>query len=251
MSAALVVGIASTAILVFFSAISSAEWSKRRGPARVVLSATGGRGILGLIVVVTLVGIPAAVGLVPGSLLVVMGALATVTWARALLAFPGTRTRMSFVWLAAVWWSLLPAAITLRTFDVLGIQAAYAVFGPLGGGSASALLRMIALVAGTVAAAGWVNSLPAMWVASGDPGPLEDLLRWGHSALAAAAVSATLFGPSVGSLVYGPRNPAAFAAAGASGAVTLACAVSVSLLRRIGRLERRAAEPQTPPPTPL
>lgn len=195
---------------------------------------------MGLIVVATLLGIPAALGLMPGNLLVVAGALVTITWGRALLALPGTRVLASFVWVAAVSWSLLPAAITLRTFDVLGIQAAYAVLGPLGGGLPSALLRLIALVIGTVAAARWVSSLPAMWVASGEPGPLEDLLRWSHSALAAVAVSATLFGPSVGSVVYGPRNPAAFAAAGASGVATLLCAVSILFLRRLEGKKRGA-----------
>lgn len=200
--------------------------------------------MLGLIAVATLVGIPAALGLVPGNLLVVAGALLTVTWGRALLAFPGTRVRASFVWMAAVLWSLAPAAITLRSFDVLGIQAAYAILGPLGGGLPGALLRLIALVAGTVAAAGWVSSLPAMWVASGDTGHLEDLFRWSHSALAAAAVSATLFGPSVGSLVYGPRTFAAFAAAGASGAVTLLCAVSILFLRRTALVSRRPGSAQ-------
>ncbi len=188
----------------------------------------------------TLLGIPAALGLMPGNLLAVAGALVTITWGRALLALPGTRTSASFVWVAAVSWSLLPAALTLRTFDVLGIQAAYAVLGPLGGGSPGALLRLTALVAGTVAAARWVSSLPAMWVASGDPGALEDLMRWSHSALAAAAVSATLFGPSVGSVVYGPRNSASIAVAGASVAVTLLCAASILLLRHLEGRKRGA-----------
>lgn len=195
---------------------------------------------MGLIVVATLLGIPAALGLMPGNLLLVAGALVTITWGRALLAFPGTRAHASFVWVAAVLWSLLPAAITWRTFDVRGIQAAYAVLGPLGGGSPDSLLRLTALVAGTVAAARWVSSLPAMWVASGDPGPVEGLLRWSHSALAAAAVSATLFGPSVGSVVYGPRNSASIGAAGASVAVTLLCVASILFLRHLERKKRSA-----------
>ena len=225
---------ASTAAFIAAGAVSSPEWANRKQilaslRSRKQVLVPQGRWLLGLAVFGIVTGIPSALGLIPGLILVPFGGLVTVNYVRMRLA----ETKGGDVkWLAVLGLCSVSLASRLEAIDTTAIQGAQAVLGPsiLIRPFESAVLTSLALIAGLVSAVFVVSRYEALpdQVSTG----VEPVLRWGETALAVSWISAAAAGPSIAVLGRGPFDLMLVAAVAASTVFGLACTSGVSFLRR-------------------
>lgn len=224
----------SSAAFIAAGAVSSPEWANRRQilaslRLRKQILVPQGRWLLGLAIFGIVTGIPSALGLIPGLILVPFGGLVIVHYVRTRLAENyGGDVR----WLAVLGLCSVSLASRLEAIDTTAIQGAQAVLGPsiLIRPFESAVFTALALIAGLVSAVFVVSRSEPLTdqVSVG----VEPLLRWGETALAVSLVSAAAAGPSIAVLGRGPFDLMLIAAVGASTIFGLACTAGVSYLRR-------------------
>ncbi len=231
-------------MLLLVSAAASPEWADREQllvhvRTRASFDTPQGRGIFALIPFGVFAGIPAGLGLIPANIMVLLGALVACMVARAYLS----RTDQSDVggwtpahgWFLALAWSILALPLHVNSMNLIDALAAQTALGPapLSFGPAASGALWIALLAGLAAAAGWSQGQRSL---ARPPSPEKDAIdsvaRWGESALAATAVAAVVWGPSLGALVSGPIEARTFATAGISFVVTMIAVGAVSYCRR-------------------
>ncbi len=211
-----------------------------------------GRAIFALIPFGVCVGVAVALGLLRANVFVLLGGLAASMTGRALLStqpveerWPApwrppvteSRPQQDFLTAAAPWfvvlsWCVMAAALRFGTLDLGEVLAAQAVLGPsplIGPPLKVAATVLVGLV-GLVAAAAWVQRLPPL-SGSAEREALDRVLRWGETALATAAVTATAWGPSLGAVVWGRVDGDAMVAVAASFGLTVAGVAAVSALR--------------------
>jgi hypothetical protein len=188
-------------------------------------------------------GTSVALGLMPGGLPALFGALVACMVGRRMLGSPGhPGSRFPSgegLWFCVVAWSVGAAALRFATFDLGAIEGAQAVrpLALLSGGGMLTAASVVAWLIGLFAAAMWVQRL---WRFSGsaEAEALDRVVWWGETVLVASTVSAVTWGPSLGPLLRGPLDPAAKAATAASFGVTLLSVTAVSfgarLVRRFG-----------------
>lgn len=232
-------GAAATALLVLVAVRFSPEpaggdlWRAVR--RRALVDRAQGRLLVFLVPLGILAGIALSLGLAPGNALQLMGALAACMIGRALVAGKAVSISYGLCFLA-VSWSIVSGVVSFSTLDLGSAMAAGAVIGPrwVFGSLPSIIASVLACAAGLVAGAIWVDSAPPI-----PSEPLDSVLRLGESALIATAVSATIFGPSLGALVRGPLDSAALVYSALSFAITIGGVAIVSWLRTVaGKLAR-------------
>lgn len=228
------VGAAATAVLVAVAAWSSADRPPLRALWRSLRPAVGipviqGRLLLGLVSLGVVAGIPLALGLFGGNVLTLMGALAACMLGRGLGSGDRSLLSRSGLPFLIVCWSIAAAAGRFQTLDIGAVMGAHSVlgWGPDDGGAWTASLA--GGVLGLLGAAAWTASLPE--IGGSERTSADRLLRAGEAALAASAVAATVWGPSLGALVRGPLDADSLALTAASFAVTAASVAVVSRLR--------------------
>jgi hypothetical protein len=202
------------------------------------------RAVFALVSLGVGLGIPLALGLMPGSVIALVGAFGACTAGHCLLGGPVPTSRLAAApaaWFAVLSFWVLASALRYSTFDLGGALAAQAATGPgaLGGPLLSSGVDVLGGLVGLMAGAAWVEHLPRL---AGSPQAegLDAALRWGESALVGAAVGAQVWGPSVGAVLHGPWRVLAGPVA-VSTLVTLAAVALVSILRsRIGGFPRIA-----------
>lgn len=198
-----------------------------------------GRAIFGLIPFGIFTGIPAALGLIPANILVLLGALVACMVARAYLSRPEATDIGGWTpahgWFLALSWSILAVPLHVNSLDLVDAMAAQTALGPapLALGPAPSAAMWVALVAGLLAASGWAEGQVKISRPASDANEAVDAVaRWGESALAATAVAAVIWGPSLGAFVAGPVDAATFGTAGLSFFVTMLAVAAVSYCRR-------------------
>lgn len=185
-------------------------------------------------------GIPAALGLMPSGPLVLLGSLvACVTGRRLIKPHQGF---LDVAWTTVIAWCIAAALLRFKTLDPAQGLAAQAAVGPstLVGPALLVASSSLALLVGLASVALWCRSLSSS--PNGPDGPdgtsLSRVLGWGESTLAAVAVSATVWGPSLGALVYGPLSSWPWVATSVAitvGALAGVCLLSKALSGRRGR----------------
>lgn len=228
-------------MLLGIAALASPEWSRRAqilALPKVSFDTAQGRLLFGLVPFGVALGIPAALGLISANVLALLSAMISCMLGRDFLAKTHDQHfgwSPAHSWFAVLSWSILALPLHVDSLDLQQVVAAQAALGPgplyFGGASAAFWL---ALLAGLVAAAGWSQDqvrLPTTTVASSDSAA-DMIARWGESALAATAVTAMLWGPSLGALVSGPINERTVGFVALSFAVTCAAVAAVSYARR-------------------
>lgn len=204
---------------------------------RAIIQESQGRLLVGLVPLGTLAGIVFALGVARGSALELIACFAACMIGRGILTEdpPSAKTAISFLTIS---WAVLVPSLEFSSFDLSATAAAGLVVGPgwVAGTPLSVAAVLIGGAAGLLGAAIWVESLPAART-----GPLDPILRLGETALAATAVSATVFGPSIGVLLHGPLDAPSAAASGFSFAITIGAVAFVSAARKwVRRLEHPA-----------
>lgn len=197
------------------------------------------RGIFSLIPFGVFVGIPAALGLIPANIMLLLGALVACMVARAYLS-NSTETGLggwtpAHGWFLALTWAILALPLHVNSMDLVDALAAQTALGPapLASGPAAGAAMWVALIAGLAAASGWSQGqLKLARPVSPANDAVDTFARWGESALAATAVAAVVWGPSLGSLVAGPVDPGTFLSAAISYLVTMIAVGAVSYCRR-------------------
>ncbi|MEA2587222.1 MAG: hypothetical protein QOH66_149 [Actinomycetota bacterium] len=181
-------------------------------------------------------GIPLALGLMPGTVIALVGAFGACTAGHCLLGgATGARgdhvVESPIVWFALLSFCVLASALRFSTLDLRTALAAQAAIGPgaLGGPLLFSAVDVLGGLVGLMAGAAWVEHLPRL-AGSPQAEALDTALRWGESALVAAAVAAQVWGPSVGALLHGPGRVLVGPVA-VSTLVTLAAVALVSILR--------------------
>jgi hypothetical protein len=230
------------------SAYASPERSQRKevfalikpGGSRAGFTRPQSRAFVGLVVLGIVVGIPIAVGIAPGSVFGIIGAMAACLAGRSLLAAgPSGPSARSIAWLTVFGWAMLAGAGRFGTADMQAAQAAQSSLGaaPLVAPDVAAGVSIAAGVAGLIAGVFWVESLPPI---EGEPQAsiLDAAARWGETALAAAAIASLTWGPSFGGLVFGPLDVGSLSRTGISIAVLVGAVAIASALRRIARRTR-------------
>jgi hypothetical protein len=234
----------STAAFIAAGAVCSLDWADRAQileslRLRKEIVVPQGRAILGLAIFGIVAGIPAALGLVPGLILVPLAGLLIVNFARVRLN-EDAEGSSDARWLAVLGISAVSLATRFDTLDTGAVQGAQSVLGPsvLIQPAESALLTLLALAAGLVSAlfVGYrAKPLPEQVRIGVDP-----VLRWGETALAASLITAAAAGPSIAVVGDGPLDLRLGLAVAASFLFGLACTAGVSYLRRhAGRLPER------------
>jgi hypothetical protein len=191
-------------------------------------------------------GIPLALGLMPGNDIALVGAFGACTAGHCLLGgSAGARgdhvVESPVAWFALLSFCVLASALRFSTLDLRTALAAQAAIGPgaLGGPLLFSAVDVLGGLVGLMAGAAWVEHLPRL-AGSPQAEALDTALRWGESALVAAAVTAQVWGPSVGALLHGPWRVLVGPVA-VSTLVTLAAVALVSILRsKIGAFPARA-----------
>jgi hypothetical protein len=180
----------------------------------------------------------------PGNAVALVGAFGACTAGHCLLGEPAPASRLvaaPVAWFTVLSFWVLASALRFSTLDLSAVLAAQAAVGPgvLGGPLRLSAVDVLGGLVGLMAGAAWVEQLPRL---AGSPQAegLDTALRWGESALVAAAVAALVWGPSIGALLHGPWRMLAGPVA-ASTLVTLAAVALVSILRsKIGSFPRTA-----------
>lgn len=198
-----------------------------------------GRGIFALIPFGVFTGIPAALGLIPANIMVLLGALVACMVARAYLSHPDATDIGGWTpahgWFLALAWSILAVPLHVNSMDLVDALAAQTALGPapLALGPAPSAAMWVALLAGLAAASGWSEGqLKISRPVSDANDAVDAIARWGESTLAATAVAAVIWGPSLGALVAGPIEPETFATSAISFLVTMIAVGAVSYCRR-------------------
>ncbi|MGH2731630.1 MAG: hypothetical protein ACRDJG_01560 [Actinomycetota bacterium] len=217
-----------------------------------------GRAIFALIPFGVFVGLAVALGLLRANVFVLLGGLAASMAGRGLLStqpveetwpppwrppVAESHPRRGFAATAAPWfvvlaWCVMAAALRFRTLDLGEVLAAQAVLGPspLIGPPLKIAATVIVGLVGLAAAAAWVQGLPPL-SGSAEREALDRVLHWGETALASAAVTATVWGPSLGAVTWGRVDANVMASVAASFGLTAAGVAAVSALRsRVARL---------------
>lgn len=161
-----------------------------------------GRGGVPLVALGVVAGIPAALGLLPGGAVLLLGSLVACMIGRRLIGGKGGRADVG--WFAVTAWCVAAGFLRFETIEPQEALAAQAVLGPgpISGTIFAAGVSWLALVSGIASSTFWARSLPS----SDQAGETGKMLRWGESALAASVVSAAIWGPSLGALVYAPAG---------------------------------------------
>jgi hypothetical protein len=208
------------------------------------------RAVVALVPLGVGLGIPVALGLMPGNAIVLVGAFGACTAGHCLLGGasregqPDRGTSLiesPAVWFALLSFCVLASALRFSTLDLRTALAAQAAIGPgaLGGPLLFSAVDVLGGLVGLMAGAAWVEHLPRL-AGSPQAEALDTALRWGESALVAAAVAAQVWGPSVGALLHGPWR-ALVGPVAVSTLVTLAAVALVSVLRsKMGGFPRTA-----------
>src|ERR1700730_5347142 len=191
-------------------------------------------------------GIPLALGLMPSNAIALVGAFGACTAGHCLLGgAAGARgdhmVESPVAWFALVSFCVLASALRFSTLDLRTALAAQAAIGPgaLGGPLLFSAVDVLGGLVGLMAGAAWVEHLPRL-AGSPQAEALDTALRWGESALVAAAIAAQVWGPSVGALLHGPWHVLVGPVA-VSTLVTLAAVALVCILRsKIGGFPRTA-----------
>jgi hypothetical protein len=131
----------------------------------------------------------------------------------------------------AIAWSILAGVQRYETLDLGAAIAAQSLFGPVAGFGENPF-SWAAMAIGLSAAAAWTATTPSL---SGFPRTeeIDRLFRIGEVALAATAISATLWGPSLGALVRGPLDLESLGWIGLSFGFTTAAVAGVTLLTKV------------------
>jgi hypothetical protein len=245
---AFLLAILATPVLLVVAAMASPEWPERDQVMAALQSKASfdtpqGRLIFSLIPFGIFLGIPAALGLVePSNVLAVLGALVACMLGHSFLGerppptpFNTGQFNASHGWFVAISWAVLALPVYAGSFSLSDSLALQAVLGPapLTAGVAAAGL-WVALLAGTVAAAGWASGLPklaGLYSPAGNKAA-DYVARWGETALAGTAVSAVIFGPSVGALAVGPVDGTTFYRVAISFLVSCGVVAGASYSRR-------------------
>lgn len=218
--------------------------------SRVAFDTPQGRGIFALIPFGIFAGIPAALGLVPANIMVLLGALVACMVGRAYLSRPEGGDVGGWTpahgWFLALSWSILALPLHVNSMDLVDALAAQTALGPapLSSGPAASAAMWVALLAGLAAASGWSQGQRKL---AHPPGPAQDAVdavaRWGECALAGTAVSAVVWGPSLGALVAGPIDGRTLGITAISFVVTMLGVGAASYCRRfMGDSERDATQ---------
>ena len=200
---------------------------------RITIPVPGAPALFALVPLGVGLGIALALGAMPGSTLVLLGSFAACTAGHCLLAGgPGERLEgVAPAWFVPIAFCLLAATLRFSTLDLHRALAAQAAVGPgvLAGPPLLSAVDVLGGVVGLVAGAAWVEHLPRL---TGPPeaAALDTAMRWGESALAGAAVAATIWGPPAGALLHGPPGALAVPVA-ISTLVTVLAVAAVSALR--------------------
>jgi hypothetical protein len=178
----------------------------------------------------------------PGSAIALVGAFGACTAGHCLLAGASSGPvgrgggRQALVaspapWVALVSFCVLAAVLRFSTLDLRTALAAQAAAGPgaLGGPTLFSAVDVLGGLVGLMAGAAWVEHLPRI-AGSPEAEGLDTSLRWGESALVAAAIGALTWGPSLGALLHGPLGVLTLPVA-VSTLVTIAAVAVVSILR--------------------
>jgi hypothetical protein len=226
------------------SAVASPEWPNREqllahARARASFDTPQGRGIFSLIPFGVFAGIPAALGLIPANIMVLLGSLVACMVARAYLSNAHETGVGGWTpahgWFLALTWAILALPLHVSSMDLVDAVAAQTALGPstLGTGPITSAAMWVALLAGLVAASGWSQGqLKLARPVSDANDAIDSFARWGESALAATAVAGVIWGPSLGSLVAGPVTMGTVGTASLSFLVSLIAVGAVSYCRR-------------------
>lgn len=233
--------------------MASPEWPQRArvmsdAGAKASFDTPQGKALFGLIPFGVLLGIPAALGLIPGNVLVVLAALMACMVARGFLSRPDDLPagwRGSQAWFLALAWSIAAFPLYANSFDLREALAVQAVLGaaPLNSGGRISAALWLALLAGLVSAAGWSEALPRISRPISPANEAVDAIaRWAESALAGAAVAGIVWGPSLGALISGPADRPAVSRVAISFGITCVAVGVVSFSRRfLGRMPQMSA----------
>lgn len=198
-----------------------------------------GRGIFALIPFGIFVGIPAALGLIPANIMVLIGSLVACMVARAYLSNAHETGVGGWTpahgWFLALTWAILALPLHVNSMNLIDALAAQTALGPapLAIGMAGSAAMWVALIAGLAAACGWSEGqLKLARPVSEANDAIDTFARWGESALAATAVAAVVWGPSLGALVAGPIEGKTVGTAALSYFVTMLAVGAVSYCRR-------------------
>jgi hypothetical protein len=231
-------------VLLLVSAVSSPEWADReqllvRARNKASFDTPQGRGIFALIPFGVFVGIPAALGLIPANIMVLIGSLVACMVARAFLSNASETGLGGWTpahgWFLALTWAILALPLHVNSMDLVDALAAQTALGPspVAFGVAVSAAMWVALIAGLAAACGWSEGqLKLARPVSESNDAIDSIARWGESALAATAVAAVVWGPSLGALVAGPLTGGSFLTAMISFLVTMLAVGGVSYCRR-------------------
>lgn len=224
--------------------MSSPEWADREqlivhARSRASFDTPQARGIFSLIPFGIFVGIPAALGLIPANIMLLLGALVACMVARAYLSNSNEAGLGGWTpahgWFLALTWAILALPLHVNSMDLLDALAAQTALGPapLALGLAPSAAMWVALIAGLAAACGWSEGqLKLARPVSQANDAIDTFARWGESALAATAVAGVVWGPSLGTLVAGPIDAATFGTAAISFTVSMIAVAAVSYCRR-------------------
>lgn len=226
-------GFVASALLVAVSAVSSPEWPHKDSAWKPI---SGPRAAVALSLFGVLIGIPAGLGLVDGSLLIGPGAMMAIFVSRVPFvdrtnvieprAFLSRVAMRSEAWFVIFFWSLLALFARLETTELHTAIAAQATLGaallmkPLVGAIGAGL----ALVTGLVAAVMWTERLPGRSAST--------VLRWAESAVAPVLVGGAAVGPAVAVMGRGPLGTAALLSTAISMIAIAFLVAVVSFVRR-------------------
>lgn len=230
--------LAATAVLIALAAAAAPErglqtWRIAR--RRALFDIGSAPAVLAVAILGVALGIPAALGLVPGLAVTLVGALVAAMVGRVVLAgrtAPGSA--LAAGWLVVLSWCLLAGTLRYETGDLELALSAQVIIGPgpLAGNPSAIGASVLAAVVGLFAAGMWAATLPSL-EGSPEHAALDSVLRWGESALAGAAVAATVWGPSLGALTMSSSQPGLAVRVAISFLATAAGVTAASALRRI------------------
>ncbi|MEO7804093.1 MAG: hypothetical protein ABIS18_06835 [Actinomycetota bacterium] len=148
------------------------------------------RWIFALIPFCIAIGIPAALGLIPANLLLVLGAVLGCVLARTHLR--GGVENRTVLAIAVVCWAVCVPYLRFRTIDIGSMLAAHSVFGSsvlLRPGSGAAV-SIAAFIVGLGACVIWLREIPIL-------GGVDRILRKGEAVLLATIVATSAWGSPV------------------------------------------------------
>lgn len=242
--AALLLAPAATVVLLATAALSS---DRKGAPALVralgnkhQIEGNGATTLFGLSIFGVVIGIPIALGLADLSVLSLLAAplcCMVSSW----LGLGDLRQGLSSVaWFTLLAWCASVPYLVVGSLSATAPSAMQTVLGPLPfhQGPFKAASLVLAMGAGSVAAARWTASLPIR------TGAVGSLVRWGECALAGTLVFGATLGPGLGGIAYGPFDPTVFGWTAISMGSTIAGVICVVILsKRQSRIPERYSFP--------